>query len=191
MNILMNYLTIVFVAFALSMDAFAVSISFGTCAKHKGPLALKTGTFFGIFQALMPLAGWGIGFFLKEIIKQVDHWIVFGLLAIIGIRMIAEALKHKSVRKSFNTGSIWVMLSLSFATSIDAFAVGLSFALLQIPILIAVLIIGVVTFALSYTGVHLGRKLNKKLGNKAEIIGGLVLIGIGLKVLIEHLYFNL
>jgi len=190
-NILMNYITIIFVAFALSMDAFAVSLCFGTCQKNKNPLAVKAGIYFGIFQAVMPLLGWGIGYFLKEIIQQMDHWIVFGLLTLIGAKMVFEAIKNKGVSKSFNTGNFWVMTSLAFATSIDAFAVGLSFALLQIPILIAVTIIGIVTFGMSYTGVHLGRKLSKKIGNKAEIIGGIVLIGIGLKVLIEHIYNNL
>ena len=172
------------------MDAFAVSLCFGTCAKNKNTLALKAGAFFGIFQAIMPLIGWAVGFYLKEIIQQIDHWIVFILLSIIGARMIIEALKNKKIRKKFNTDSIWVMLSLSVATSLDAFAVGLSFALLQIPILIAVTIIGVITFAVSYTGVHLGRKLSVALGNKAEIAGGIILIGIGLKVLIEHLYYH-
>jgi len=188
----LEYITIIFVAFALSMDAFAVSLCFGTCiTENKTRVSLKAGAFFGIFQMFMPLIGWGVGFFLKDIIKQVDHWIIFGLLAIIGIRMIIESFKNKNCSRRFNVDSLWVMLSLAVATSIDALAVGLSFALLKIPILIAISIIGIITFAMSYTGVHIGNKLSYRLGSKAELIGGIILFGIGLKTLIEHLYYHL
>ena len=182
----------IFVALALSMDAFAVSLCFGTSVgDNKIPMSLKAGAYFGIFQMIMPLIGWSVGFFLKEFIQAVDHWIVFGLLAIIGIRMIREALKNKNCQRRYNTGSLWVMLSLSVATSLDALAVGLSFALLKIPILIAISIIGIITFAMSYFGVHIGNRLSFRLGNKAEIIGGIILIGIGTKTLIEHLYYHI
>jgi manganese efflux pump family protein len=183
-----NLLTIILIAFALSMDAFAVSLCFGTCVKNKTTLSIKAGAFFGIFQAIMPLIGWSVGFFLKETIRQIDHLIVFALLTIIGGRMIFEAIKDKNVKLKFNTNSVYVMLSLSVATSIDAFAVGLSFALLQIHILLAISIIGVVTFFMSYIGVYIGWKLGSALGKKAEIIGGIILICMGAKVLIEHLY---
>jgi putative Mn2+ efflux pump MntP len=179
------------VAFALSMDAFAVSLCFGSNVENnKTAVSLKTGAFFGIFQAVMPLIGWAVGFYLKEFIQQVDHWIAFVLLTIIGARMLREAIKNRNCQKKINTDNILVMLSLSVATSIDALAVGLSFALLKIPILLAVSIIGVVTFFMSYLGVHLGKKINYLLGNKAEIAGGIVLILIGIKILVEHLFFQ-
>jgi manganese efflux pump family protein len=187
----LDFITIIFVAFALSMDAFAVSLCFGTSVcDNKTGMSLKAGAFFGIFQMLMPLIGWGFGFILKSTIQQVDHWIVFSLLTIIGSRMVIESFKNRNCQRKYNTGSIWVMLSLSVATSLDALAVGLSFALLKIPILIAISIIGVITFIMSYFGVHIGKKLSFRLGSKAEIIGGFILIGIGLKVLIEHLYYH-
>jgi putative Mn2+ efflux pump MntP len=180
------------VAFALSMDAFAVSLCFGTCiTDNKTRVSLKAGAFFGVFQMVMPLIGWGVGFLLKDIIQQIDHWIIFGLLSVIGFRMIRESFKNKNCSRKFNVDSIWVMLSLAIATSIDALAVGLSFALLKIPILIAISIIGAVTFAISFVGVHIGNKLSYRLGSKAEIIGGIILIGIGVKTLIEHLYYHI
>lgn len=219
---LMDLIMVIFIALALSMDAFAVSMCIGTSAEHdKTSIALRAGVFFGFFQAIMPLIGWIAGYFMKEAIENIDHWIAFGLLFIIGFRMIYEAAKKKSCRNEFilnldrfvkqklfrfsnteriefakscklvqpkyNIDSTWVMISLSVATSIDALAVGLSFALLQIPILLAVAIIGVITFGLSFAGVHIGKKLCGILGNKVEIAGGIVLIGIGIKILIEHL----
>ena len=173
------------------MDAFAVSLCFGTCVKNKTAISLRAGAFFGIFQAIMPLIGWTVGFILKETIQQIDHFIVFALLAIIGFKMIFEAIKDKNANRKYNTNSVYVMLSLSIATSIDALAVGLSFALLQIHILLAVSIIGIVTFIMSYFGVYIGWKLGSAFGKKAEIIGGIILICMGLKVLIEHLYYNI
>jgi putative Mn2+ efflux pump MntP len=186
-----EFITIIFVAFALSMDAFAVSLCFGTCAKIKKSVSLRAGLFFGSFQAIMPLIGWGIGFLLKNVIQQIDHWIAFILLVFIGLKMIVEAVKSKSCQKKFDTDSLWVMLSLSIATSLDALAVGLSFALLKIPILAAVSIIGLVTFAMSYAGVYLGKRLGYRFGSKAEIAGGIILVGIGLKILLEHVCNNL
>jgi len=115
--------------------------------------------------------------------------VAFGLLFIIGIKMIYEATKNNPCRKELNTGNTWVMLSLSVATSIDALAVGLSFAFIRVPIIMAVTIIGIITFAVSFTGVHIGKKFYVILGNKAEIAGGIILMGLGVKILIEHLYF--
>jgi len=183
-------LTIIFVAFALSMDAFAVSLCLGSSVKNnKVAVSLRAGAFFGIFQAVMPLIGWAVGFYLKDFIHQFGHWIAFGLLAIIGIRMLYEATKSIDCRKIANAKNIWVMLSLSVATSIDALVIGLSFAFIQIPILLAVLIIGIVTFLVSYIGVHLGKKLNYLLGNKAEVTGGIILILTSVGILIENLFF--
>ena len=185
----MELLTIIFVALALSMDAFVVSMIFGLKAgENKTKIALKAGVFFGLFQAVMPLLGWAIGFFMKKAINDYAYWVAFGLLFLIGLKMIYETTKNKHIPKEFNTESIWVMLTLSIATSIDALAVGVSFALLKIHILFAAAIIGVVTFGVSFAGVSAGKKLCRLMGNKTEVVGGIILIAIGLKILIEHLF---
>jgi putative Mn2+ efflux pump MntP len=186
-----EFLTIILAALALSMDAFAVSICFGACAKHKRPVALRVGIFFGLFQGLMPLLGWAVGYLLNDFIHKIDYWIVFALLAGIGFKMIIEAIIHKNDERKLNSKNLWVMVSLSVATSIDAFAVGLSFALIQISIVASVTAMGIITFLVSYSGVYIGKKLSNHLGNKAEILGGIVLIAMGAKVLIEHFYPNL
>jgi len=186
----MEFLTIILAALALSMDAFAVSICFGACAKHKRPVALRVGAFFGIFQAVMPLLGWAVGYYLNDFIHKVDYWIVFALLAGIGFKMIIEAISHKNDKRKLNSKHLWVMVSLSVATSIDAFAVGLSFALIQVSIIASIIAMGVVTFLVSYAGVYIGKKLSLRLGNKAEIFGGIILFAMGAKVLIEHFYYN-
>jgi putative Mn2+ efflux pump MntP len=187
----MEFLTIILVALALSMDAFAVAVCFGACAKHKRPVAIRVGIFFGLFQGLMPLLGWAVGFLLSDFIHRVDYWIVFALLAGIGIKMIIEAKSQKNDKRKLNSKNLWVMLSLSVATSIDAFAVGLSFALIKISIVASVTAMGIITFLVSYSGVYIGKKLSNHLGNKAEILGGSILIAMGLKVLIEHFYYHI
>lgn len=186
-----SLITVILIALGLSMDTFAVSMCMGTAAGlQKRAVALKAGFFFGGFQAAMPLLGWVLGFYLKNYIKEIDHWIAFGLLAFIGLRMISEAVKNKNCEKIYNISSIWVMLTLSLATSIDALAVGLSLTLLDIPILLSAAIIGSVTFCISYIGVLIGKKFSCMLGSKAEFAGGIVLFAIGLKILIEHLFFQ-
>lgn len=184
-------ITVILIAFGLSMDAFTVSMCMGTGAgRKKKSTALKAGFFFGSFQALMPLLGWLLGFYFKKYIEDIDHWIAFGLLGFIGLRMISEAVKNKSCGKTYNISKLGVMLTLSVATSIDALAVGLSLALLNIPILLSAAIIGLVTFFISYIGVLIGRKFSFILGGKAELAGGIILIAIGIKILIEHLFFQ-
>ncbi|HNW97195.1 MAG TPA: manganese efflux pump MntP family protein [Bacteroidales bacterium] len=186
-----DILTVILIAIGLSMDALAVSLCFGAISNNKRKtIALKAGIFFGGFQALMPLVGWVLGFYLKNYIEDVDHWIAFGLLVFIGLRMISEAIKNKDEVKLYDYSSLWVMLTLSVATSIDALAVGLSIALLNIPIIFSVAIIGTITFIISYLGVIMGGRFNRLLGNKVEIAGGIVLSLIGLKILIEHLFFQ-
>jgi putative Mn2+ efflux pump MntP len=187
---MIDFFTIIFAAFALSMDAFAVSICFGTSAKHKASVALRVGTYFSLFQALMPLLGWAVGFFLNDFIHKVDYWIVCALLSIIGLKMIIEAITQKNENRKLNSKNLLVMLSLSVVTSIDAFAVGLSFALTKISIIASIIAMGVVTFLMSYSGVYIGKKLSSKIGNKAEILGGVILIAMGVKVLIEHFYYH-
>ncbi len=171
------------------MDAFAVSISSGiTIRNPRIENALKIAIFFGAFQAFMPVIGWLAGLGLRELISEVDHWIAFGLLSLIGCRMIYESTKVRSERKILNPLSLGVLLVLSVATSIDALAAGVSLAFLEIPILFTVIIIGAVTLILSFVGVFVGDRSGHFFENKAEFVGGLVLIGIGTKILIEHTF---
>ena len=184
----MNLITILFVAFGLAMDAFAVSVTSGVTLKHERVNnALRIGLHFGAFQAFMPLIGWLAGLKLKDFIGGVDHWIAFGLLGLIGGKMIWESMKMDSGEKSANALTPLVLLSLSVATSIDALAVGVSFAFLKVGIVVPILVIGLVTFVLSFLGVMVGNKIGHFFEKKIETIGGLILIGIGIKILIEHL----
>ena len=184
----MDILTLLFIALGLSMDAFAVSITSGiTIKEQRLNHALRIGLFFGSFQALMPLIGWLAGLSLRDLISGVDHWVAFGLLSLIGGKMIYGATKIGSDKKDANPLSVFVLLILSIATSIDALAVGLSFAFLKISVATPIIVIGFVTFVLSFLGVLVGNKLGHFFEKKMEIVGGLVLIGIGIKILIEHL----
>ncbi len=185
----MDTLTIVLIAFGLAMDAFAVSIASGLTIKdNRKQAALLTAVFFGGFQMLMPVIGWAIGLSLQGIISGIDHWIAFGLLAFIGAKMIYEALKNDTEETTKKTLKLHTLLTLAVATSIDALMVGLSFAFLQTSILLPVAVIGIVTFTLSFCGFYFGGYLGKKFGHRIEIIGGLILIAIGLRILLEHLF---
>lgn len=169
------------------MDAFAVSITSGITVRHlRIKHALKIALFFGFFQAIMPIIGWLSGMSLRNIISGFDHWIAFGLLSIIGCKMIYESFKLK--KEKINPQNIYILFILSIATSIDALAVGLSLSFLKVAIILPAIIIGVVTFLLSFFGVYVGNKVGHFFERKIEMIGGLVLIGIGLKILIEHLF---
>lgn len=173
---------VIILAVALSMDAFAVSIGLG--AKKNTPgLALKAGFFFGIFQALMPFIGYLGG---KGILGWIDayaHWIAFGLLALIGAKMIYEGI-HEGIEEDISDVTNKMMLVLAIATSIDAMAAGFSLTLLDANPYIACLIIGAITFSFSWIGVLIGRKSGTWLESKAEIFGGIVLILIGIKILL-------
>ncbi|MBW2554968.1 MAG: manganese efflux pump [Deltaproteobacteria bacterium] len=184
----MDAITIIAIAFGLAMDAFAVSITSGITIKNlKINNALKIALFFGLFQAIMPLVGWLAGLSLKDFISEIDHWIAFGLLSFIGCKMIYESITVQSNEKQIDPLNVYVLLMLSVATSIDALAVGVSFAFLKVSIVTPVIIIGTVTFLLSYLGVYIGDRIGHFFENKIEIAGGLLLIGIGLKILIESL----
>lgn len=184
----MSILEIILIAVGLSMDAFAVSIAGGArIGGRKLPTALKMGLFFGGFQMIMPLAGWSIGMKLKQMITQYDHWVAFVILAFIGGKMIFEALRPERRERELKSIGFAVLFFLAIATSIDALAVGLSFAFLKIFIAKPVLIIGAVTFSFSFAGVFIGSKIGAFLKSKTEIAGGVILIGIGAKILIEHL----
>lgn len=175
---------VIILAVALSMDAFAVSIGLG--AKGNSPrLALKAGLYFGAFQALMPLVGYLGGKGLLGWIEDYAHWVAFGLLSLIGVKMIYEGL-HEGAEKEISSVTHKAMLALSVATSIDAMAAGFSLTLLDANPYIACLIIGMTTFSFGWAGVLIGMKSGTWLENKAEIFGGTVLILIGAEILLRH-----
>ena len=182
----MQLYELLIIAVSLAMDAFAVSICKGLSTggprlKH----CLICGLYFSGFQGLMPLAGWLLGVRFQEMIVAVDHWIAFGLLGIIGFNMVREALGGEEERMD-NSFTPRAMLPLAVATSIDALAVGVTFAFLKVDIIWAVSLIGVITFALSAAGVKVGAIFGGKFRSKAELAGGAVLILMGLKILLEH-----
>lgn len=184
----MDMLTIFFIAFGLSMDAFAISVASGVIIKkQKIRNAVTFGVMFGGFQMLMPVIGYGTGCAFHQYITAFDHWVAFGLLFAIGIKMIYEAVHLEAVERSVVDMNAFVLLGLSIATSIDALAAGISFSFLNLNILPPVLVIGAVTFIMSFFGVILGNKFGGLFEKKIEILGGLVLIGIGIKILLSHL----
>jgi len=187
----MSFITILIIATALSMDAFSVSIATGAAYKKTGNFnALKMAFFFGIFQAVMPIVGWLAGLSFRKYIESFDHWIAFALLAAVGGKMIYEAIFTKQKQQKNNPMTLTLLLVLSIATSIDALAVGITFSLIAESIIKAVIVIGLVTFVFSYIGVFIGEKLGHFFENKIEIAGGLMLLAIGIKILIEHRVFN-
>jgi putative Mn2+ efflux pump MntP len=180
-------ITNILIALGLAADAFAVSLSSGIQIKNiKINKALKIALSFGLFQALMPLIGWWLGLSLRDLISSVDHWVAFGLLSFIGSRMIYESTQEVNNRK-FNPLDIYTLLILSIATSLDALAVGVGFAVLKTSILAAISVIGFITFFLCFIGVFVGHKFGNLFQNKIEILGGLILICIGSRILFEHL----
>jgi len=183
----MGLVELIVLAVGLAMDAFAVAVCKGLSVQKIKPNHLAiTGLYFGGFQALMPLVGYFLGINFRHLIERVDHWIAFALLLIIGANMIKEAFDkdEECIESDFCFKS---MLPLAVATSIDALAVGVTFAFLDVNIWIAIALIGVITFVLSAVGVCIGKAVGIKLKSKAEIFGGVVLILIGLKILLEHL----
>ena len=184
----MQLATILLIAVGLAMDALAVSIVAGSVYQRlRVRHAIRMALFFGGFQALMPIIGSLAGLGLRSYISAYDHWIAFGLLAFVGGKMIYEAFAIESAEKNLDPSSLAVVLALSVATSIDALAVGVTLSLLGRSILSAAAVIGLVTFALSYAGVCIGKCFGHIFESKIEIIGGLLLIGIGVKILVEHL----
>jgi putative Mn2+ efflux pump MntP len=183
-------LTILALAVGLSLDAFAVAVATGSLlqrdhVKH----ALRMAAFFGFFQALMPALGWLAGLTLRDMIEKADHWVAFGLLLLVGGKMIYEAVWLKKGKKEPGDGAhdMATLLVLSIATSLDALAVGLSLSLVGVDILLPSVIIGIVCFAFTLAGVGIGAKIGHLFEEKIEILGGLILIGIGAKILYDHL----
>ncbi len=184
----MTLLELFLIALGLSMDAFAVAISKGLLMQ-KATLkkALTVGLYFGLFQAAMPLLGYFAGSFFEKQITEFDHWIAFGLLLLIGANMIREAVKRDDDDELKEDIGPKSMFPLAVATSIDALAVGVSFAFLKVEIVPAVSFIGATTLILSMVGVKIGNAFGMRFKSKAEIIGGVILILIGTKILLEHL----
>lgn len=183
----MNCIELILIGLGLAMDAFAVAVCKGTaCNKIIFINCFKIGLCFGLFQAIMPFVGYWLGNEIKGIVLAIDHYIVFCLLVIIGSNMIYDSL----VNKEENYDSYFNLVSLlgpALATSIDAFSVGITFALYKVNIFKAIIIIGVITFILSFLGVILGSSLSKRWDRKAKVFGGIVLIILGIKLLLEHL----
>lgn len=180
------------IAVSLAMDAFAVSISSGISVRGFGPRqAVQMGLWFGFFQFAMPVLGWVLGSGVSGYIEAVDHWLAFALLVFIGGRMAWEALRTPCAPAEAPAAlTVRRLTVLALATSIDALAVGVTLAFVDVEILLAAAVIGAVAFALSIAGGLLGRRLGCLFQRRAEVLGGLVLMGIGVKILIEHLYFG-
>lgn len=187
----MSIVTIIVIAFGLSMDAFAIAVASGVAANRMTvKVAFKMAAFFGGFQALMPVLGWVCGVSLRSRISAADHWIVFGLLTMVGLKMIWEARHEEELVDRAPPGTA-VLFVLALATSLDALAVGFSLSALDVEILTPALIIGVITFLLSLGGVYVGKCIGHFCEKYIEILGGLILIGIGIKILMEHLFSSL
>lgn len=188
----MSFWEVIFIAIGVSMDAFAVSIGKGLGAPRASwREALTVGLWFGGFQALMPVIGYLLGISFADMVTKVDHWIAFGLLLMIGGNMILEALKDKENPSHADSSfGFRTMLFLAVATSIDALAVGISFAFLGTNLWSSIALIGVTTFLFSAVGLLIGKKVGERFHKGAEILGGVILIIIGLKILIEHLFFQ-
>ncbi len=184
----MGFIELMIIAVGVSMDAFAVSICKGLSVREVRPKhAGITALWFGGFQALMPLAGYFLGVSFADFVTSVDHWIAFVLLGIIGANMIKESLQRDEDLSVSPDFSFRTMLGMAVATSIDALAVGVSFAFLNVNIWQAVLLIGLTTGLFSGTGVYVGNIFGSRYKSKAEFAGGIILIIMGLKILIEHL----
>ncbi|MBQ7668510.1 MAG: manganese efflux pump [Clostridia bacterium] len=183
----MSIFEVFIIGIGLSMDAFAVSVCKGLSMKKLDiKKALIIALYFGIFQAVMPLLGYLLGVAFTGLVENVDHWISFILLSLIGINMIKESLEATEEKQN-DSVDVKTMLILAIATSIDALAVGVTFAFLKTNLMLSISIIGVTTFVLSLIAVKVGNAVGDKLKGKAELLGGIILIGIGLKILLEHL----
>ncbi len=183
----MGLVELIILSVGLAMDAFAVSICKGLAMKKmKWKNAIIIGLYFGIFQAIMPLIGYLLGVRFQSAITSIDHWVAFVLLVGIGANMIREAMS-KEKEEASDSIKVKDMLILAIATSIDALAIGITFAFLEVNITLAVSLIGIITFIISVIGVKIGNIFGDKYEKKAELVGGIILIGLGIKILIEHL----
>ena len=184
----MDFITILAVALGLSFDTFALSLSFGV-VKNKIVFwqAVRVAMVMAIFQAGFLVTGYFLGSVISDFIKAADHWVALILLSFLGIRMIIEGIRRKEDEEARDYTKPLTLVATAIGTSIDAFTVGISFALLEIKIWVSGILIGAVTFLSSMTAIRIGKSAGKKLGRNVEIIGGLILIAIGLKIFLEHI----
>jgi len=184
----LDILSIILIALGLSADCFAVAFSGSISMKTVSPAqVLRTALVFGVFQAIMPILGWLAGLTVVDFIAEYDHWIAFALLVLVGGRMIWETFRSTDDLKRVDISRGVLLLTLALATSIDALAVGLTFAFLRVNIWLACSTIGVIAFGITIVGFVLGRKAGVSLGKYAEAIGGMILIGIGFRILLSHI----
>lgn len=184
----MDWPTILGLAVGLAMDALAVAIGTGLLLVRPSPRqALRLGFHFGLFQFLMPVLGWGAGRTVEAYIRAFDHWVAFALLAFVGGKMLWEARGHEEEARRGDPTRGWTLVVLSVATSIDALAVGLSMAFLQVSVWLPSVVIGLVAFVVTVAGVALGGRIGARVGRWPAVVGGLVLLGIGARILAEHL----
>ena len=185
-----NLLSIFLIAIGLSADCFAVALSGGISNKnHSWPRRLRVSFSFGLFQALMPVLGWLAGRTVVEFIADYDHWVAFALLVIVSVRMLWESFRpDRSQDKAVDITKGLLLITLSIATSIDALAVGLSFAFLEVNIAMASLTIGAVAFIVTTIGFMVGKRANKIIGKRAEAIGGIILLAIAFRILLSHIF---
>lgn len=184
----MDSITILAIALGLSFDTFAVSLSYGVV--RSGILfrqAVWIAAVLAVFQGGLTIAGYFLGSVISNALKATDHWVALGLLTFLGIKMIIEGLKKTTNKETKDFSSTVVLLTIAIGTSIDAFAVGISFAILDVMIWRAGIMIGAVTFLASMTAIRIGKSAGERLGNKVEIIGGIILVAIGLKIFLEHM----
>ncbi len=184
----MDLLTITLIGLGLTGDTLAVSVTTGLSIKRiRFVEALRIAIVLAFFQALMPLLGWFLGTQIREYIIEFDHWVAFILLFLIGGKMILESLKKEGEKTEFNPLKTMVLIGIAVATSIDALVVGVSFAFIDVDIFLSIGIIWFLTFMVSMIGVFIGKKTGNLFGKKVEFLGGMILIGIGAKILIQHL----
>jgi manganese efflux pump family protein len=184
----MDYFSIIAIALGLSFDTFAVSLSYGVIQNRiLFRQAMRIAFVLALFQGGLTVAGYFLGSIISESLRATDHWVALGLLSFLGIKMIVEGVRKKEDSEAKDYSRTLVLVTIAVGTSIDAFAVGISFALLNVMIWISGIIIGAVTFLASMTAIRIGKSAGSRLGQKVEIVGGLILITIGLKIFIEHL----
>jgi putative Mn2+ efflux pump MntP len=184
----MDYFSIIAIALGLSFDTFAVSLSYGVLQnKIFFRQAARIAIVFAVFQGGLTVSGYFLGSIISEYLKTLDHWIALGLLGFLGLKMIIEGLKRNETKEIKDYSKPVILISIAIGTSIDAFAVGVSFAFLDVRIWISGIIIGIVTFLASMTAIRIGKSAGEKLGGKVEVIGGLILVAIGLKIFLQHI----
>jgi putative Mn2+ efflux pump MntP len=184
----MDFLTMLLIAVGLSFDTFAVSLTSGLTVRDiRFSQAVRIAFILALFQAIMPLIGWILGNQVSGLMANYDHWIAFGLLSVLGLKMVYESVKNERVSSSSNPLNLMVLLGMAVATSMDAFVVGVSFALIDLNIYWSILVIGIVTFLVAMIGMLFGKKVGDRFGKRMEILGGIILIGIGIKILLSHI----